>query len=65
MERCTTLILARSVWHQAMSWISKPDRTHGLTKIKIPVLVIHGEGDVPLPVSQAISASAWQAGDRV
>jgi 3-oxoadipate enol-lactonase len=54
IERWTTHIPARSVWHQALSWLNKPDRTPDLVKIKMPVLIIHGEEDVPLPVGQAI-----------
>lgn len=54
IERWTTHIPARSVWHQALSWLDKPDRTNDLSKINMPVLIIHGEEDVPLPVGQAI-----------
>jgi pimeloyl-ACP methyl ester carboxylesterase len=54
VDRWTTHIPARAVWHQALSWLDKPDRTKDLHLIKTPVLIIHGEEDVPIPVVQAI-----------
>jgi 3-oxoadipate enol-lactonase len=54
IDRWTTLIPARAVWHQALSWLDKPDRTARLPEIETPTLIIHGEEDVPLPIAQAI-----------
>jgi pimeloyl-ACP methyl ester carboxylesterase len=54
IARWTRVIPARSVWHQALSWINKTDQTARLSEIEMPVLIIHGEEDVPLPMAQAI-----------
>jgi 3-oxoadipate enol-lactonase len=54
IDRWATLIPARAVWHQALSWLDKPDRTARLSEIETPTLVIHGEEDVPIPIAQAI-----------
>lgn len=54
IDRWSTVIPARAVWHQALSWLDKPDRTDRLAEITIPTLIIHGEEDVPLPIAQAI-----------
>ncbi len=54
IERWSSVIPARAVWHQALSWLDKPDVTWRLKEITAPTLIIHGEEDVPLPIEQAI-----------
>jgi pimeloyl-ACP methyl ester carboxylesterase len=49
----TTTIPARSVYHQGLAWIRKPDDTPQLGSIKTPTLVIHGEEDHPIPIARA------------
>ncbi len=49
----TSSIPARSVWHQGLAWIRKPDDTARLSRIKVPTLVIHGEEDHPIPIERA------------
>ena len=54
IDRWSSVIPARAVWHQAQSWLHKPDVTGRLSEIEAPTLIIHGEEDVPLPIEQAI-----------
>ncbi len=54
IDRWATTIPARAVLFQGRSWIDKSDITDRLSAIKIPVLVIHGEEDVPIPVDRAL-----------
>jgi pimeloyl-ACP methyl ester carboxylesterase len=53
-KRWTTTVPARAVLYQARSWINKDDLTSRLGEIKVPVLIIHGEEDVPVPIERAI-----------
>jgi pimeloyl-ACP methyl ester carboxylesterase len=54
IDRWSSVIPARAVWHQALSWLDKPDVTGRLAEIEMPTLIVHGEEDVPLPIEQAI-----------
>jgi 3-oxoadipate enol-lactonase len=54
IDRWASVIPAKAVWHQALSWLNKPDVTRRLSEIATPTLIIHGEEDVPLPIEQAI-----------
>ncbi len=54
IDRWATTVPARAVLHQGRSWIGKDDITDRLGTIRLPVLVIHGEEDVPIPVSRAL-----------
>ena len=45
---------ARAVLYQGKSWINKDDITDRLNEIKVPVLVVHGEEDVPIPIERAL-----------
>jgi 3-oxoadipate enol-lactonase len=54
IARWSTVIPARAVWYQALSWLDKPDVTGRLREVETPTLIIHGEEDVPLPIEQAI-----------
>lgn len=51
----TTAISSRAVWAQGTSWVRKPDITERLHEIKVPVLIVHAEGDRPIPISRAYS----------
>jgi pimeloyl-ACP methyl ester carboxylesterase len=44
---------ARSLHGEFRSWIDKPDRLPDLTRIDVPVLVVHGEGDNGITVDHA------------
>ena len=55
VNRWATAIPARSVYHQGRSWIRKSDLTDQLPKITIPVLVVHGEEDVAIPIENALA----------
>lgn len=52
IDRWSTLIPARAAWGQSTSWIHKADYTPELHKIKIPVLIIHGHEDLPIPIDR-------------
>ena len=75
IERWATTMPARAVLFQGRSWIDKEDITRRLAAIRLPVLVVHGEEDVPIPVeraqamaealSDAILARVAQAGHSV
>ncbi len=54
VDRWATEIPARSVYHQGGSWLHKPDRTGRLHEIDVPVLIVHGAEDIPLPIDRAI-----------
>ena len=45
---------ARAVLFQGRSWIDKDDISARLAAIDLPVLVVHGEEDVPLPIARAL-----------
>ena len=53
IERWATTMPARAVLFQCRSWIDKEDITEHLAAIRLPVLVVHGEEDVPIPVERA------------
>lgn len=53
IERWTTHIPSRAVWAQGTSWVRKPDLTARLREIHQPVLIIHAEGDMPVPIARA------------
>ena len=53
IERWATTVPARAVHFQGASWLDKPDITGRLAAIELPVLVLHGEEDVPLPIERA------------
>ncbi len=55
IDRWATVIPARAVWSQSTSWTHKADYTDRLKEIKVPVLMLHGEEDVPLPLSRVLS----------
>ena len=55
IDRWATMIPARAVWSQSTSWTHKVDLTPRLHEIKVPVLMIHGEEDVPLPLNRVLS----------
>lgn len=55
INRWTSLIPSRAVWAQGTSWVRKPDLTPRLREIEKPVLIIHAEGDMPVPISRAYS----------
>jgi 3-oxoadipate enol-lactonase len=55
ISRWTTVIPARAVWSQSTAWTHKADLTSRLHEINIPVLMIHGDEDVPLPVNKVLS----------
>lgn len=46
VDRWCTRIPARSVYHQFLSWIDKPDLTERLSEIAVPTLILCGEEDV-------------------
>ena len=54
IDRWATTVPARAVLFQGRSWIDKEDITERLAAIDLPVLVIHGEEDVPLPIARAL-----------
>ena len=54
IDRWATTVPARAVFYQGGSWINKDDITDRLSEIKVPVLVIHGEEDVPIPIERAL-----------
>jgi pimeloyl-ACP methyl ester carboxylesterase len=54
VERWATKIPARAVWAQSTAWVRKLDRTPELRNIKVPVLMIHGANDLPVPLSRAL-----------
>ncbi len=49
----TTRIPSRAVWAQGTSWVRKDDVTARLREIAEPVLIIHAEGDLPVPIARA------------
>lgn len=53
IERWMTRIPSRAVWAQGTSWVRKPDITSRLREIDAPVLIIHAEGDLPVPIARA------------
>lgn len=53
VHQWVTTIPARAVYHQARSWVNKSDLTEQLLRIDVPVLVVHGEEDVPIPIENA------------
>ena len=53
VERWATTMPARAVHFQGDSWLDKEDITARLAAVDLPVLVVHGEEDVPLPVDRA------------
>ena len=53
VDRWATTMPARAVHFQGGSWLDKEDITVRLATIDLPVLVIHGEEDVPLPIDRA------------
>ena len=55
IEHWTTRIPSRAVWAQGTSWVRKPDLTSRLREINKPVLIIHAENDLPVPISRAYS----------
>jgi pimeloyl-ACP methyl ester carboxylesterase len=55
IDRWATKIPAKAVWSQSTSWTHKSDLTSRLKEIKVPVLIIHGEEDVPLPLHRVLS----------
>ena len=52
LDRWTTMIPSRAVWAQGTSWVFKPDLTPRLREIRKPVLIIHAEGDLPVPIAR-------------
>lgn len=55
IQRWTTKIPSRAVWAQGTSWVRKPDITEKLRGIDIPVLIVHAEGDMPVPIERGYS----------
>ncbi len=53
VERWSTTVPARAVLYQGRSWLDKDDITARLAAMELPVLVVHGEEDVPLPIDRA------------
>ena len=53
VDRWATTMPARAVHFQGGSWLDKEDITVRLADIDLPVLVVHGEEDVPLPIARA------------
>ena len=53
VDRWATTMPARAVHFQGGSWLDKEDITVSLATIDLPVLVVHGEEDVPLPIDRA------------
>ena len=53
VERWSTTVPARAVLFQGRSWLDKDDITDRLAALRLPVLVVHGEEDVPLPIERA------------
>lgn len=58
VDRWTTVIPSKAVWAQGTSWVFKPDLTDRLKEIKKPVLIVHADGDLPVPISRAYSMLA-------
>ena len=54
IERWTATIPARAVLFQGRSWIDKEDITGRLGAVIVPVLVVHGGEDVPIPIERAL-----------
>ena len=54
VERWATTIPARAVFFQGGSWVDKEDVTGRLAAIHVPVLVVHGEEDAPIPIERAL-----------
>lgn len=55
IDRWASVIPARAVWSQSTSWTHKADYTDRLKEIGVPVLMLHGEEDVPLPLERVLS----------
>ena len=53
IDRWATTVPARAVLFQGRSWLDKANITARLADIDLPVLVVHGEEDVPLPIERA------------
>jgi pimeloyl-ACP methyl ester carboxylesterase len=54
MERWTKTIPARAVYHQGMASMTMSELTDQLPNITIPVLVVHGEEDLAIPITHAL-----------
>ena len=54
IERWTTAIPARAVYHQGLSWIAKSDVTERLREIAVPTLVVHAEEDFQNPIENVL-----------
>jgi pimeloyl-ACP methyl ester carboxylesterase len=55
VNRWASLVPARAVYHQSGSWLHKPDLTSRLAEIRVPVLILHGAEDVPIPLERALA----------
>lgn len=55
IDRWSSVIPARAVWAQSTSWTHKADYTDRLKEIAVPVLMLHGEEDLPLPLERVLS----------
>lgn len=58
IDRWTSVTPSRAVWAQGTSWVFKPDLTERLREIRKPVLIVHAEGDMPVPIARAYSMLA-------
>ena len=54
VERWSATVPARAVLFQGRSWIDKADITARLAAVRVPVLVVHGEEDVAIPIARAV-----------
>ena len=54
IERWTTAIPARAVYHQGLSWIAKSDVTERLREITVPTLFVHAEEDFQNPIENVL-----------
>jgi pimeloyl-ACP methyl ester carboxylesterase len=55
ISRWASLVPARAVYHQSGSWLHKADLTERLAELRIPVLILHGAEDVPIPLERALA----------
>jgi 3-oxoadipate enol-lactonase len=55
VDRWASAVPARAAYHQSGSWLYKPDLTERLSEITVPVLILHGSEDVPIPVERALA----------
>ena len=53
VDRWAATVPTRAVLFQGRSWIDKQDIIPRLADIDLPVLVVHSEEDVPLPIERA------------